>query len=475
MDSQMPIIIGAAVLCLLCIGDYRQKVTRICNQTAYYFFLVVFLVVNLAVYWILCKYFADSLFKTVTDIASGVLPGATKSVASTGFSASVQTTTFLVPIFVALAYFGLGSSPLQVGNVKLDIYNRLLKMMENILPEKVSVFTDVEKTISECKLQCDQMQRHITNLRNRASGRNRNWNTLDQKWKMVEEQCRHLDRRCTILDEHLAILDSKRREEDKINLLKKKTLKHKKDSQERELDLYKHYVIDFICTNCRDEREIRGELDRMGLLHPEGDNRSINIHYRCLMAGIIVGIILGPITRLIGYSGSASNLMALQGAAAIGISAWIFSFVGRVKLFMAALLVGAVGGYAGKLVFDLLGLLLNSKEVLLLPVMKASVFGCVYGMAVTSLLWIYESFGARRIQSWYNGAVILGLGGAAAFALVFLVDHYYSKSVFWETDDLFGAMMSGFFVAVFLGYGLNLFAKERTSQEIAPQPADEAA
>lgn len=453
MILEPSVVIGGMILCLLCFADYRQKVTRIGNKTAYHFFLVIFVALNLAVYWFLCQFFADPLFKAVSANTLGISAGAAD----------------LLPIILAFGYFGVGAHTIRLGKIEVSLYGKMLEMVQSLLPAKVSVWTDVRKAIREGDLQRHKMLEDLKDLRSIAS--QRKWDNLDKQWRNAKLQCNYLDRRCAMLEKHLEALNSAKLDREKIEWLKSDTLQHLQESQTKVLNLYKDYLADFICVNLRDEGEIRRILSQLGITRQEPEApKPICVHYRCLVAGFLAGLTFGPISYLGGQTQSSIPILALQGAVSVAVMSWIFSALhGRLDSFLSVLVIGIVGGYVGYSLFALMqpGKLQDIEWLKKLPMF--SLTGSMYGVMISMLLAAYNRWVVPRIRNMATGIAVLGVSGALAMWGTFLVCQHEGIKVSKDTNDL-ATLGVGFVLAVFLGYGLDLFAEGKMLQRAEPQP-----
>lgn len=469
MSLQPSIVIGAMILSLLCFADYRQKISRVRNHASYYFFLAVFLFLNLAIYWFLCRFFADPLFTALASSASG-LPTADPS----SFSPSLQTTVSAVPIFVALAYFGLGANTLEFGSIKIDFYGKLLGMVESILPNKMP--TDVEEAIKRSKLQCDKVHAELKALRSEA--KQNKWDRLDKQWEVVDKQCEYLSGRCAILDSHLQILKSNDDDEKKLSQLNEDILKHQGESQDKMLGLYRKYLIDFICTNLRDEGEILKVLRRLGIPPVSQSETPVNVHYRCLVAGFMGGLLLAVVTKLIGKEPAGLPALALQGAVSVSVAAVIFSaLANRFHDLLKVVVIGMVAGYVSYLVYMLLMPRIHWAEMNITEMLHNALTGMFYGGGLAVLLMLYKRFLASRLKNSAAGVAVLGAGGAVVVWLSFVLCSASGVVKPGEETNHLALLAAGFVIATFLGYGLDLFAEERarrtadTAMGTAKKPA----
>lgn len=469
MTFQPSIVIGAMILSLLCFADYRQKISRVRNHASYYFFLAVFLFLNLAIYWFLCRFFADPLFTALASSASGA-----SQAELGGISPSLQTTVSAVPIFVALAYFGLGANTLEFGSVKIDFYGRLLSMVESILPNKMP--TNVEEAIRQSKLQCDKVHAELQSLRNEAE--QKKWDRLDKQWEVVDKQCDYLSGRCAILDSHLQIIKSNDDDEKKLSQLNDDILKHQRESQDKMLGLYRKYLIDFICTNLRDEGDIRRVLRRLGINPVSQPEAAVNVHYRCLVAGFMGGLLLAVVTKLIGREPAGLPALALQGAVSVSVASVIFSaLANRFHDLLKGVVIGMIAGYVSYLVYMLLMPGIHWAKINFTEMLHNSLTGMFYGGGLAVLLMLYKRLLASRLKNSAAGVAVLGAGGAVAVWLSFVLCSASGVVKPGEPINHLAVLAAGFVIATFLGYGLDLFAGERVRRtaDSAMDTADEAA
>lgn len=471
MQLEPSIIIGGMILGLLCFADYRQKVTRIGNKTAYYFFLAVFLSLNLAVYWFLCQFFAEPLFRAMDSANPGSSAEAVKAVASKDLFASAEAAADLVPIILAFGYFGMGAQTMRWGKVEVSLYGKLLDMVQSLLPAKVSVWTDVRKAIREGDLQRQKMLDHLNDLRSIAPGKK--WDMLEDQWQDVEIQCNQLDQRCAMLEKHLEMLNSEKLDREKIEWLKSDTLENVKESQKRALNLYKDYLADFICVNLRDEGEIRRVLNEIGIPHQEAETPThISVPYRCLVSGVMAGLLLGPIIKLSDLVEDGLPFLALQGALSVSVMALIFSALHkRFNNLLYVLFIGAVGGYLGYFIFDLMQPTFRIGSKTIDKVLLEAMTGSYYGGGIAALLMAYRRWVAPRLKNVATGVAVLGLGGALLLWCTFTHCKADGIDLAKNASDL-TLLAAGFVIAVFLGYGLAFFGEEKTPLNAEPEPAD---
>ncbi|MFH2126181.1 MAG: hypothetical protein ABIK12_06670, partial [Pseudomonadota bacterium] len=98
-----------------------------------------------------------------------------------------------------------------------------------------------------------------------------------------------------------------------------------------------------------------------------------------------------------------------------------------------------------------------------------SLTGSMYGVMISILLAAYNRWVVPRIRNLATGIAVLGVSGALAMWGTFLVCQHEGIQVSQDTNDL-TTLGVGFVLAVFLGYGLDLFAEGKMPKRIEPQP-----
>lgn len=443
------------------------------------FFLVVFLAINVAIYWLLCNFLTSSLFSAADSNALSVSTAAVKAAVNTNLQKeahaflysvftlrdSAKTISYLAPPFIALTYFGLGANTLTIGSVKINFYGKLLQMVENLLPAKMSVWTDVKMAIREVDLERQQILQHLHSLRNEAS-RNQ-WDALEDEWREIEVKSEHLDQRCNMLEKHLAVLNSGNLDQEIIRWMKEDTLRHLEDSRKRVLNLYKGYLADFICVNLRDEGHIKSVLTQMGIPHVKKQVQPINVHYRCLLMGILAGMIIGPISAMSKHNPDVVPVMMVAGVVAVGLSNLIFSFIhDQFKLHepldsvYSVLPIGLLAGYVGHFIFILIQFVLSNRAVTdLVFIPLYSLLGGFYGAALAVVLWAYNYWLLPLIRNGFLQVGLLGTCGALALYVTIFPTRSILANIHKITIEMWGVAAIGFFMAVFLGYGLGLLGE----------------
>lgn len=398
MEAWPVLMVGAILLIMLCIKDLKDKRFINKSQPASIFFLILFCLINLLIYIILCSFFQkkapmDLIFKNMYYSSSDLL--------------SI--------IFISLMYFGTGAATIKVGKIEFGFYKKVLDIFQSLVSSPSTDKNEIRDKIKDASL--DQLLISVKDLREMSSGRN--WDPLESNWKRI-----NADLLTKQLKELISIRDELRPDPKTIEILREQIGQKKEELTNRLIGELNNYIYDFVITNGRTKEDAKNIFKILRV--PSATEIKLqkpNTLFRGLILYFLFGMgILGP-----GYAyilGEDPISYSWYFAVVLGIFGFGVSFAMRPKDIMIVLLLGALSGLTAHLAWIFITGIPKYGE-LIKGDWKQLLIGMEMGAGVTGLLFVsrHTSNKIKKMNQLLRYPLI-GLSGAIVFTAISFVNLY---------------------------------------------------
>jgi len=396
--------VGALLLLLLSIQDFRSKISKRGRVGQYYTCMSLFVVFNLIIYMLLCTLLSGVGY---LELLVGQVKGAE------GLPPDKQA----LPILLAFAYFGVGSVDIPLGGKVVSLYGSLLKLFQGMYkPEEIDI-DPIAAKIKQLKTQSDQLREAVESFNN--AGQTHKWNVLEDKWKYLTEDRKaleaHIESLRLVQDE---LCGEKPLDTRKINnRLGEKLAKITEEINKK----LKDHIKALVEANAENALALKRLLSAIGLELPLSAVRArSSVHLsRAIVFSLFGGALLSPVLTYLRNSPPEPHQI-LRWMLTLGVFGAIFSFVARVpkNTLHWAIVLGAMAGAAGQLVLVLVGIAFDESKFLLSGLPKwlpNNVYGVVFGAFVGLIAHVFHYVVRPKVSNCVLCYLLMAIAGAVVF------------------------------------------------------------
>lgn len=433
-------IIGAVILMILLIRDFKKKIFKPKKAGRYYIALCLFSFINIFIYTSLCAIFL------------GIDPARISLVQDPDFNLNLTPLQLFQPVLISLMYFGTGIAKFKFGGKNIDFYQLLLNAFQDLIEITVLKEEEIRNQIAECAAEYATLKSRIIAWRETAI--RRKWDSLNNEWQDMETDINMLDEQVAYLNE----VDSQLNEPVNIDYVKENINRRIRETRASQIQKLKRYITKFILTNIKNENDIDFILNELGA-KPNLGRIEPNPVVRCFVLCVTFGLLIGPVYGL--YLERSVVQYGWIGAISVGVFGLIFSYVRYSRknasdLLVSALVSGGLAGLVGHAVFMAATSFADKGELSINY--EKLYFGVEFGIGVGLVLHLYRNYMLKT--PIYFKYLLLSLSGGVLFvALGFLNGMCSSRTFADGTAFIFMGFMFFFGVVVTTGmaFGLNVF------------------
>jgi hypothetical protein len=337
MTTTVLAYVGIIVLGLLSIQDYHDKVVKQGKVGLYYLCMLLFVALNIIIYLVICSQTMG------VDFAQLFLARAR--------NVAVDKQAF--PLILALAYFGVGTVNIPLGDKVVSIYGLLLKLFQGMYrPEGVDI-DPIRERINSLNEQSDRLETAIKHFNETATAAEHRWNAIDEKWRDLEEDKRSLEAQNDAFVAVQQILSGTRLSKADIARLVKELDERRGRIMNEINERLRNHVCSLATANEKDPIALQNLLKEIGLRLPEVPPPSHKLPLcRAIVCSLFGGFILAGILGLMGTSHGRHAepiLTIVPVMLSLGIFSIPFSYIATLKQndYHWAIVLGGVAGILG--------------------------------------------------------------------------------------------------------------------------------
>ncbi|MRR14806.1 hypothetical protein EG833_05135, partial [archaeon] len=269
--------LGALILILLSLLDFRKKVNKGKGAAPYYTSMGLFIFINLVIYSMLCF---------------SVMKLSPRSLLLAFANGTGDAEKDFFPLFAALAYFGIGSLNIPLGDRVIGFYSFILELFQGIFRLKFIDLVSIQDDIDAMKRETEQLENDIDSFA--AAGKSLGWNVLDEEWDDLKHDK-------DAAEVHIESLNSIREElgsgditPDKAERMSAQLgTKVSQMTEETNRKLRKHFKA-LVIANSDNYSAIKSIMDLIGkTIPPDSGNLSAVSMNRALAFSIVAGAVIG--------------------------------------------------------------------------------------------------------------------------------------------------------------------------------------
>ena len=459
MTTTILAYVGVIVLGLLSVQDYRDKVIKQGKAGLYYLCMLLFGALNVIIYLVICSQAMG------IDLAQLFLARAS--------NLAVDKQAF--PVILALAYFGVGTVSIPLGDKVISIYGLLLKLFQGMYrPEGVDI-DPIRERISSLNEQSDRLESAIKHFNETATTADRHWNTLAERWCDLEEDKRSLEAQNDAFIAVQQILSGTHvSKADIVRLVKELDGRRGRITNEINERLRSH-VCSLATANEKNPAALHNLLREIGLGLPEVPPPSHKLPLcRAIVCSLFGGFILAGIMGLMGSSSARHVepiLTIVPVMFSLGIFSIPFSYIATLKQsdYHWAIVLGGVAGVLGYGAFAVSRYLLDSSGHYDIgqpsTIMKIFANGAILGASQALFNHVFRFYIYPRIRSrvpdpiWNHvwGYLLMALLGALLWNVI-------TSLTSFSLSQNFGIIaVSGALIAVIASFSASVFYREPAS------------
>jgi hypothetical protein len=416
--AQISTCLGLIIIIIFSVGDFIKKLRKSKSLWRYYFAMIVFLAVNITVYLVL----------TLVALQQSPLTLLIGNVRVTGSYVNA-----VLPLVIAVIYFGAGAGSFRLGNKEIQLHNKLLETLQGMFNTRLIKTEDVTYEVSDSQSLYEKLRDKAEGIQISASANQ--WDVLQAKWDDYVDDEELLNKQVTYLDnlkdklevikgrldidsatfkEIMEVIRNVRKRIDTIRKILAKKLRK--------------YLVAFAFANFRDDKTLEKFLIDIEVLQPgEEQAPTSRILTRGLVMGFIFGLLFGPIFGAIKHKDEL--VYSWVGAFCLMIFTGFISKAVTTSNFIKSVILGAVGGYIAHLAWILAS---HDKYISfsagMLPqinwdadlLMKPGV-GLFFGIVTSLLLFAFKYKVPQKFTTSYKGYILVALSGLIFYPSLYIL------------------------------------------------------
>ncbi len=401
--------LGLFIIVFLSIADFTKKLRKSKSLWRYYIAMIVFLTVNITVY----------LMLTMVALQQSPLTVLIGNVKLTG-----SYVNDILPLLIAVIYFGAGAGSFRLGNKEFQLHRILLEKLQGMFNTRLIKTEDITYEVSESQYLYEKLRGKSEGVQ--LSATTNQWDVLQDKWDDYVDDEELLNKQVTYLDnlkdklkaikgrldidsatfkEIIVVISNVRERIDNIRKILTKKLQK--------------YLVAFAFANFRDDKTLEDFLIDIEVLRPAEEHvPTSQILTRSLVVGFMFGLLFGPIFGLI--QNKDVLVYSWLGAFCLMIFTGFISKAVTTNNFIKSVILGAVGGYFAHLSWILAA---RHSEYIsfstgMLPQinwdselwMKPAI-GLSFGIMTSLLLFAFKYKVPPKFTRSYKGYILVALAG----------------------------------------------------------------
>jgi hypothetical protein len=407
------VLLGWIVIVALSCDDFRKNVRKSKHRWQYYLAGVIFITINAFAYMVLIQIVLQT---SAYKLLFGDIP------------LEGDRLQLLVPLLVAVVYFGAGAGTFKLGSKEIQLNRRLLDLLQNMFSYHRLVAQDISYSNAAAEETFKQLRQQAESLRSQSEFNK--WDPLDEVWEAYSEDERLLSEQIDYLEaigKDLDRLGDQLPEEGtgSAQLIEviRRVRRRMGDLRRSLVHKLQKYLVAFAFGNFRDDAQLEAFLVKIDVLADStdgGDSQLPCIITRGLVMGFMFGLWFGPVFSIFKLGDAthysflgATVLMLFTGFISVGIST---------ARWGAAAIWAATGGYLSHLYWIIArSWLAGSLDALVIDInfWLRPMVGLSYGVVTALLLfWLKYRLG-QRFKGRGIRSISAALMGVLAYPLVY--------------------------------------------------------
>ena len=452
MNTTILFYIGAVILGLLCLQDFRDKVVKRGFTLQYYTCEVLFISFNILIYTVICSY---AMKLKCIDLLLG------------GGNTSEEQLQ-IMPIGLAFASYGLGSANFPWGNKLISVYGLLLGVFQGMFRIKEVDLAPIKQEIISLHKESTQLVEVVENFV--EIGQDKKWEILKEQWQDMIQEKKDTEKHIDSLKKVYQQLN-----EDDLTDEKKRSINEWLDTRigqmakEVNTKLRKH-IAKLVTVNNTNQEALNKLLTTIGIDIPVvASKKSIVSINRALVISLFTGLLLGVFLSGTIEAGTDVSKNMLSWMIGVGLFGGLFSLIGSLKNKNEPCSYLALGGLAGAvgmtgLAATRISLGLSFGDIntweqfpTLLP--KFTI-GALFGASIGGILYIFRSHVLPRLKHCFVCYISFVVAVTLLFIILGLMFPHENADSLISTIMLYGII--GFSVAITVVLATNIFDKDIT-------------
>jgi hypothetical protein len=399
------VLLGWVMIVAMSCDDFRKNVRKSKNRWQYYLAGAIFVTINAFAYMVLIQIILQT---SAYKLFFGDIP-----LEGDGLK-------LLVPLVVAVVYFGAGAGTIKLGSKEIQLNRRLLDLLQNMFSYHRLAAQDIRYSNAAAEETFKLLRQRADALRSQTEYNK--WNPLSLDWKAYSEDER-------LLSEQIDYLKSIGKDLDRLGdqlptsgrggkllvEVVQRVRQRMGDLRRNLIRKLQKYLVAFAFKNFRDDAQLEAFLVKIDVLalKDEGQGQTPNIITRGLVMGFMFGLWFGPVFCIFKL-GDATHYCFL-GATALMLFTGLISFGIATGRWIYAAIWAAAGGYMSHLYWVVAqSWLAGSLSTLSLDVnfWMRPMLGLSFGLVTALLLFFMKYRLGQRFKEGgihYIGAALTGV------------------------------------------------------------------
>jgi hypothetical protein len=441
------VLLGWIVIIALSCDDFRKNVRRSKHHWQYYLSGLIFVTINAFAYMVLIQIFLKT---TAYKLFFGDI-----SLEGDGLK-------LLVPLVVAVVYFGAGAGTFKLGSKEIQLNRRLLDLLQNMFSYRRLVAQDIRYSNAAAEETLKQLRQEAETLRsqtefNKLDPLADDWKAYSEDEKLLSEQIDYLKTIGKDLDRLGDQLPEDGNGAAQLTEVIQRVRQRIGDLRRSLIRKLQKYLVAFAFRNLRDDTELEAFLMKIDVLTDHidgGESQTPNIIIRGLVMGFMCGLCFGPVFGIIKEFDATSY--CFLGATALMLFTGLVSLGIHSANWLKAMIWSAAGGYLTHLHWIVMETWIKEGTLgslnLNADFWMAPMLGLFFGIVTALML-----FGLKyRLDGRLGGARIryltAALAGVCVYPLVYL--GFYFRT--FDIDNVILTSIIGAIVMLAMALSVNV-------------------